>query len=76
MTQDGTKINNHIVVNKDGYIVYRGVPEVENPNTSHWERVNDDGSLFCCVKCGELCCCRGKYCMNCGRRMVDVEGET
>ena len=34
-----------------------------------WTDVNGDGSLWKCSNCGEMSCCKGNYCPDCGAKM-------
>ena len=34
-----------------------------------WRDVNGDGTAWWCPNCGEISCCNGNYCPNCGVHM-------
>lgn len=39
----------------------------------YWINLNDDGSAYKCSVCGEVSCCTGTYCPDCGSRMDGEE---
>ena len=45
------------------------IEELKRPQ-GEWIDVDGDGSLWKCSKCGEIHCCHGKYCSNCGADMT------
>ena len=45
------------------------------PKEGEWLSVDDGASYFKCSVCGEINCCRGKYCPDCGSRMRKGERE-
>lgn len=50
----------------------KSLPSV-NPQTGHWIKY---GKLYQCSECKELSCCKGKFCNECGTKMVEPqEGE-
>lgn len=40
--------------------------------TGHWIKY---GKLYQCSKCKELSCCQGKFCNECGVKMIEPESE-
>lgn len=47
------------------------LPTIEERKTGRWIDVIGDGSLYECDQCHERSCCRGRFCMDCGARMVE-----
>jgi hypothetical protein len=55
--------------------VIKALPYVkpQEPKTGHWIKY---GKLYQCSECEELSCCQGKFCNECGAKMVEPqEGE-
>lgn len=51
--------------------VRRYKPSVAIPNkTGHWIKY---GKLYQCSECKELSCCQGKFCNECGTKMVEPQ---
>ena len=48
----------------------KALPSVrqQEPKTGHWIKY---GKLYQCSECKELSCCQGKFCNDCGARMVE-----
>ena len=47
--------------------------EAQMPKEGEWIPINwTYGSILKCSNCGELACCCGDYCPNCGARMKTV----
>lgn len=40
------------------------------PKTGHWIKY---GKLYQCSECKELSCCQGKFCNECGMKMVEPQ---
>ena len=51
-------------------VILRTVEELAPSIKGKWEMVGDNA--WKCSVCGEISCCRGNYCPDCGARM---EGE-
>ena len=47
---------------------YHPVIIEERPH-GEWTNINGDGSLWKCSNCGELSCCKGNFCPDCGASM-------
>ena len=46
-------------------------PDVPERNVGKWIKVGDNS--YRCSVCGEVSCCNGNFCPDCGARMVDDE---
>ena len=44
----------------------KGYGDLEDRPTGYWIMQDE---LFKCSECGELSCCKGKYCNECGAKM-------
>ena len=42
-------------------------------NKGTWIKMDDDGLAFKCSACGEISCCAGNYCTDCGAKMDEKE---
>ena len=43
------------------------IREELEPKRGEWEQVGDN--TYKCTNCGEISCCKGKYCPDCGAKM-------
>ena len=41
--------------------------QAQLPKWGEWEQVGDN--TYKCTNCGEISCCKGKYCPDCGAKM-------
>ena len=47
------------------------VPSIHpQPKTGHWIKY---GKVYQCSECEELSCCQGKFCNECGTKMVELQ---
>lgn len=42
----------------------------QKPNAGHWIKY---GKLYQCSECKELSCCQGKFCDECGAKMIEPQ---
>lgn len=58
-------------------IMYKRIGELKaevkrlEPKRGEWEQVGDN--TYKCTNCGEISCCKGKYCPDCGAKMEAQE---
>lgn len=59
----------------DVFDALANMPTLEVSVTSHgrWEQVGDNS--FKCTHCGEISCCKGRYCPDCGTRMDEEDKD-
>ena len=56
---------------EDSYRYIKSLPPVkQEPKTGHWIKY---GKLYQCSECKELSCCQGKFCNECGAKMVESQ---
>lgn len=37
----------------------------------HWTITGTEPTVYKCSECGEICCCQGRYCNECGAKMEE-----
>lgn len=47
-------------------------PSADVRENIHGEWIDNENGTFTCNKCGEIVCCNGKFCCECG---ADMRGE-
>ena len=52
---------------------YRFKVRCLEPKRGEWEQVGDNA--YKCTNCGEISCCKGKYCPDCGAKMEVQDGK-
>ena len=61
---------NEVFVVDDVYEeIIEQLPPADVRENIHGEWINNENGTFTCNKCGELSCCEGKFCCECGADM-------
>ena len=67
--------NRKLIMTKEAFreCYRKWILEEQERKMGRWKITGTEPTVYKCSECGEICCCQGRYCPECGAKMQEVE---